>query len=122
LNELLNAITRLKKKVENVHTLVEESCTDIAAKANSRAPIGVSVYASGNTVTASGPLAAYHEFGTGGAAAVYTQTLPADWDKYALSFFVTGKGTLVDSPYLFPAYESERLELIKKIKQSFEGR
>jgi hypothetical protein len=92
---------------------------DIATKANSRAPLGVSVYASGNTVTASGPLAAYHEFGTGGAAEQYTQTLPNDWDEYALSFKTTGKGTLLESAYLFPAYESERLELIKKIKQSF---
>ena len=122
MNSLLKAIDGLKKKVENVKILVEDSCNDIASKANSQAPIGVSVYANGNTVTASGPLAAYHEFGTGGAAAVYTQTLPNDWDKYAMEFYVTGKGTLVESPYLFPAYESERLELIKKIKQSFERR
>jgi hypothetical protein len=119
LSDVLKAIQKLKAKVEKVPTLVEETCVDIATKANSRAPLGVSVYASGNTVTASGPLAAYHEFGTGGAAAVYTQALPNDWDEYAMSFYVTGKGTLPETPYLFPAYESERLELIKKIKQSF---
>jgi hypothetical protein len=122
LNNLLKAIEGLKKKVENVPVMVEESCADIASKANSRAPIGVSVYANGNTVTASGPLAAYIEFGTGDAAAVYTQTLPEEWDNYAYSFFKTGKGKLLDSPYLFPAYESERLILIKKIKESFERR
>lgn len=122
MKEVLNAINSIRKKVEAVPVMVEETCTDIAAKANSRAPLGVSVYANGNTVVASGPMAAYHEFGTGGAAAVYTQTLPDDWDKYALSFFVTGKGTLWETPYLFPAYESERLILIKKIKESFERR
>ena len=127
MNDLLKAIEGLKKKVQNVQTLVEESCTDIAAKANSRAPIGVSVYASGNTVIASGPLAAYREFGTGLAEKPYdadtiTSKLPEEWDNYAWSFRVNEKGTLKGSPYLFPAYESERLELIKKIKQSFEGR
>ena len=118
---VLKAIDKLKKRVENVNVLIEDSCKDIASKANSQAPIGVSVYANGNTVTASGPLAAYHEFGTGGAAYVYTQTLPQVWDEYAMEFFVTGKGTLMESPYLFPAYESERIELIKKIKNSFNG-
>jgi hypothetical protein len=122
LNNLLKAIEGLKKKVENVPVMVEESCVTIAQKANSQARIGISVYASGNTVIASGPLAAYYEFGTGGAADVYTQTLPDEWDKYALSFKTTGKGTIINDEYLFPAYEAERIELIKKIKQSFEGR
>jgi hypothetical protein len=127
LNNILKAIEGLKKKVENVPVLVEESCVTIAQKANSQAPIGISVYANGNTVTASGPLAAYREFGTGLAEKPYdadtiTGKLPQEWDEYAWSFVVNEKGTLKGSPYLFPAYESERLELIKKIKQSFEGR
>jgi hypothetical protein len=120
LSDVLKAIQKLKAKVEKVPTLVEESCANIALKAASDAPRDVTVSANANTVTASGPLAAYYEFGTGTDAAMYIpSTLPTHWDEYAYSFYKTGEGTLKHKPYLFPAYESERLELIKKIKQSF---
>jgi hypothetical protein len=128
--EITKAIEKLKKKIEAVPVMVEESCATIATNAQSAAGSGISVRANGNTIVAVGignnppAFAAYREFGTGLAekpfdAESITSKLPEEWDKYAYSFKTTGTGTLRGGPYLFPAYESERLELIKKIKQSF---
>jgi HK97 gp10 family phage protein len=59
--------------------------------------------------------AAYQEFGTGFHAADYVTTLPEDWQEYAKSFFVNGEGRVPAHPYLYPAFEQERPQLIKRI-------
>lgn len=59
--------------------------------------------------------AAYQEFGTGLHAAEYVQTLPEDWQAYAMTFFVNGKGRVPAHPFMFPAYEAERPKLIERI-------
>jgi HK97 gp10 family phage protein len=59
--------------------------------------------------------AAYQEFGTGFHAADYVTTLPEDWQAYAKSFFVNGEGRVPAHPFLYPAFEQERPQLIKRI-------
>lgn len=124
---LYKAIENIKKKVENVPKMVEQSCHEIAVRAQSNAPYGITVSSNGNVIRAEGPLgdtefAAHMEFGTGKSAATYIPShLPQEWDEYAYTFYVTGKGTRKASPYLFPAFEAERVELIKKIKESFKN-
>lgn len=59
--------------------------------------------------------AAYQEFGTGLHAASYVPTLPEDWQKYAMTFFVNGKGRVPAHPFMYPAYEAERPRLIERI-------
>lgn len=61
--------------------------------------------------------AAYQEFGTGFHAADYVTTLPQDWQEYAKHFFVNGQGRVPAHPYLYPAFEQERPQLIKRIKK-----
>ena len=122
-NNVQKAIDSIRKKVEAVPQMVEESCQTIATQAQGRARGGIIVTAGPNYVTASGGNAAYYEFGTGDDAQRYIQsTLPTEWDEYAFSFYKTGEGTIKHRPFLFPAYEAERIELIKKIKESFERR
>lgn len=119
MRQLLQKIEALKKKVENVDKMVDESCTKIASRAQGLALPGISVTASGKTITASGKWAAYVEFGTGQYAEKHTALLPDEWDDYAMKFYVDGKGKIPDVPYLFPAFEEGRVELIKQIKESF---
>lgn len=59
--------------------------------------------------------AAYQEFGTGLHAASYVPTLPEDWQKYAMTFFVNGKGRVPAHPFMYPAYEAERPRLVERI-------
>lgn len=61
--------------------------------------------------------AAYQEFGTGLHAENYVPSLPKDWQKYAMTFFVNGKGRVPAHPFMYPAYEVERPLLIKRIKK-----
>lgn len=60
--------------------------------------------------------AAYVEFGTGVFAAAFVATLDPEIQKYAREFFVNGRGRLPARPYLFPAIEVQRLELLKRLK------
>jgi len=43
--------------------------------------------------------------------------LPKDWQAYAKSFFISGKGRVPAHPFMFPAYEQERPKLIKRVKK-----
>jgi hypothetical protein len=120
LSNVQDAIKKLKDRVNKIPELIEESCQKIATKASADAPDGTIVTASGNTVRAVGNLAAYREFGTGRAAAAYIPAnLPIHWDEYAYSFYKTGEGKIKETPFLFPAYETERVELINNIKKLF---
>lgn len=62
------------------------------------------------------PLGAYQEFGTG----VYID-IPPGLEDYAMTFYVNGRGRILPSPFLFPAVERERVEIIKRIKALLGG-
>ena len=58
------------------------------------------------------PYPAWIEFGTG----IYV-SIPEGLEDYAMTFYVNGKGKILPHPFLFPAVERERVELIKRIKE-----
>lgn len=59
---------------------------------------------------------AYIEFGTGIFAAAYVSTLPPEVQKLAMTYFVNGRGRIPPQPFLFPAIERHRLDLINRLK------
>ncbi|UON85677.1 hypothetical protein MUK70_11865 [Dyadobacter chenwenxiniae] len=61
-------------------------------------------------------MAAYLEFGTGRHAARYVPTLLKDFQALARTFYVNGKGTLKEHPYLIPAYMQEGARLKERLK------
>ena len=61
--------------------------------------------------------AAYVEFGTGRFAAAEVAKLPPEWQEYARTYYVNGKGRLPAQPFFYPAYEENRLQLIKNLKE-----
>lgn len=65
-----------------------------------------------------GDIAAWVEFGCGQSAASYLQTVPAEWQEVAARYIRTKKGTIVNAPYLYPAYEKYSIEMVKELKQA----
>ncbi len=106
---------------------------NIAERARADAPIG-KTGALGNYVKAStgekynktvdvfAPYAAYVEFGTG--SRVFESILGAnkgfqfsdDMKEFAMEFYVSGKGRMPASPFLVPAFEIEKVNIIKNIR------
>lgn len=60
--------------------------------------------------------AAYVEFGTGAEVFISDFIFTPEMKAYAATFFVNGKGNLPARPYLFPAYEKNRILLIERFK------
>lgn len=59
--------------------------------------------------------AAYVEFGTGVFAAAYVSILPVEIQEYARTFFINGRGRMPAQPFLFPAIEKARVNLINRL-------
>lgn len=66
-------------------------------------------------------MAAYIEFGTGAFAAQYlsSQGTP-EMIEDALKFFETGLGTMPERPYLFPAYNRMKPEIVANIDREIQ--
>lgn len=60
--------------------------------------------------------AAYIEFGTGIFASAYVPTLPQEWQKYAATFFVSGRGRTRQHPFLFPAIQINIEKMKERLK------
>jgi HK97 gp10 family phage protein len=120
LKMLDNLPAELKKGVE---LEMEASATEIVALARSAAPVdlgqlraGISFFKIGELsfeITSNAHYSPYVEFGTGALVNV-----PAGLEEYAMQF--KGKGikqvNIPAHPFFFPAFEKEKLELIKRIK------
>jgi len=63
-----------------------------------------------------GELAAYVEFGTGQSASTYLATVPPEWKAVAQRYYVNGKGTIINQPYLLPAFMKYKQEFVKDLK------
>lgn len=63
-----------------------------------------------------GDIAAYVEFGTGQSAATYLAMVEPEWREEAKKYYVNGKGTIINQPYLYPAYIKNRTEFINELK------
>jgi hypothetical protein len=61
-------------------------------------------------------IAAYLEFGTGPYAARYVPKLKPEFQALARTFYVNGKGRLSEHPFLIPAFESEGVRLVERLK------
>jgi hypothetical protein len=68
-----------------------------------------------------GEIAAYIEFGTGQSASSYLSTVDPEWRAEAQRFYVNGKGTIINQPYLYPAYLKHRSLFIKDLKQALKN-
>lgn len=65
-----------------------------------------------------GELAAWVEFGTGQSAATYLATVPPEWRAEAQKYYLTGKGTIVNQPYIYPAFMKYKEQFLKDLKQA----
>lgn len=70
-----------------------------------------------------GELAIYVEFGTGQSARAYLSTVDEEFKKVAAKYYINGYGTILNRPYMLPAYykysvlfKKELTELVKNIK------
>ena len=68
-------------------------------------------------VSFSNEYAPFVEFGTGQAASKYVPTLPDEFQKLAMSFYVNGKGRSKSQPYLVPAFMEEKPNFITKCEK-----
>lgn len=110
-----------KLLVKELNAEMEVSCDEIANNAAAAAPVDDSnlwktiipdkVKDLVFNVEARANYAAYVEFGTGDGA-----DIPTGLETYAQQFYVNGKGHMPARPYLFPAYEAEKVNLIRNIK------
>jgi hypothetical protein len=112
-------IKNLALKVRMVDKMTKESVANISNMASGLAPAVVNISHTDDTITASGVIAAYIEFGTGAFAASYTSTLPKEWDEYAYLFKTNFDGKTKESPFLYRSYETEVRRLNNQIKELF---
>lgn len=132
----INGLDDVIKKVESyskefatrIDGEVFDGARNIALGARARAPRGktgalaVSVtygrlgkYSSFVSVGAS--YAPFVEFGTGIRVFKSPEfNFTPEIRDYARQFYVNGKGRLFPSPFLFPAYEYEKIQIVKRIK------
>lgn len=68
-----------------------------------------------------GEISAWVEFGTGQSASSYLSTVEPEWRAQAQRFYVNGKGTIINQPYLYPAYLKHRALFIKDLKQALKN-
>lgn len=59
--------------------------------------------------------APYVEFGTGTKV-----NIPQGLEKYAMTFYVSGKGRLPAKPFLFPAWFKETVEFMKRLREQID--
>lgn len=77
--------------------------------------VAFDVYRMRATVYTETDMAAYIEFGTGDFASRYLGSKPQEMKDDAMLFFKTGKGTMKESPYLFPAFYRYKDEILRTI-------
>jgi len=63
-----------------------------------------------------GPIAIWVEMGTGQSAASYLLTVPAEWRALAQRYYINGRGTILNQPYMLPAFLRQGIEFKKDIK------
>ncbi len=119
LGAALRTVALAKQRLQPLPGDDAELTADIAAVRSSinhthdKEKISSSVFA-GNTQK--DHFAAYLEFGTGDHAAKYVKTIPFEYEALAWQFFVNGKGTMKEHPFLIPTYIQEGKRLVERLK------
>lgn len=113
-----------------VDGILSDGAMSIAANARARAPKGnqgklpASIRADvsqpfNKIIEAGAPYAAYVEFGTG--SRVFENKIGFDFapevKQFALEFYVNGLGRMPASPFMFPALEQGKIQIIKDVKK-----
>lgn len=128
IDQLKERLSKMSKELEDrVDKQLTASALKITAQAKIMAPKDLGGLANAisakidqklnKEVVADTEYAAFVEFGTGPFAAAYVPRLPEEIQKYAMTFFVNGKGHTPAQPFLFPSYEAEKPKLIENIKK-----
>lgn len=64
-----------------------------------------------STVSVNSVMGAYAEFGTGAFVDV-----PEGWENVAWSYYINGKGTIMPTPFLIPAFNKGKIRTIKDLE------
>lgn len=133
LSEVLKRIESYDKKLaDGVDDILSQGAVNIAETARLRAPKGKSGALSASImadtsmkyrklVSVGVSYAPFVEFGTGSRVFDTKNgfTFTKEMRDYAMDFYVSGKGRLPATPFLFPAYTEEILKIRKQIKKLF---
>lgn len=65
-----------------------------------------------------GDIAAWCEFGTGQSAATYLATVPSKWREIAARYIRNKRGTIVNQPYMLPAFYKYSVIFRKQLKEA----
>lgn len=68
-----------------------------------------------------GPFAIWIEFGTGQSASSYVPTLPPEMQAVARKYYINGKGTIINSPYVYPAFMKYKEQFVKDLKAAIQN-
>jgi len=63
-----------------------------------------------------GEIAAWVEFGTGQSAKTYLATVPKEWREIAAGYIRTKRGTILNQPYLLPAWYKQKIVFLKELE------
>lgn len=63
-----------------------------------------------------GELGAYVEFGTGQSASTYLATVPPEWRAVAQRYYINGKGTIINQPFMLPAFMKHKELFLQDLK------
>jgi len=129
LDQVLRNIERYSKELaDGIDKEISTGAKNIAVSAALKAPKGKSGELGGSisvlnpvkysyAVSVSAPYAPFVEFGTGLRVFKTPEfNFTPEIRAYARQFFVSGKGRLYPTPFLFPAYEYEKLQIVKRVK------
>lgn len=125
--------SRANKVLDKLDEELENGLEDVVSKAKSKAPndikgndignsIGLSKQDKFNyTISVNNPYAAYYEFGTGPSAKAYLPSIPKVWNDIAEDYIINERGTIKESAYLYPSYNEELPNIIKRMKKIIEN-
>lgn len=127
LDTLKSKLDAYSKKAEaNTQKQMDLFATNILMSAKAKADFEISgelkktPIVNGYTITTDTKFSAYVEFGTGIFAKDLLGNYPSEWVQMARQFYVNGLGRTPSMPYLYPAYNTEKLNFINELKRSFE--
>jgi len=117
----------LDNKIEKIDAEIGASVEEMATQAKTLATtdiegVGISQGISTKkndtlsySLISNNPYSAYFEFGTGKYAATYVPNLDEEWQVLAREYFINGKGTIPDRPFLYPSVKSVFPKMVKRI-------
>jgi len=68
-----------------------------------------------------GEIAIWTEMGTGQSAATYLATVDPQWRAVAQRYYINGKGTIINQPYMYPAFMKYKELFIKDLKEAIKN-